>query len=300
MAKCSICEKKVSDVIPDFIVTDIEASGLVYNKNSIIEIAAIKVVDGKVVDTYSSFVHREKPLNSKAMQLTGITTQMLRDCQKDITEVMTEYRNFVGDFPLVGHNIESFDIKFINEAYLKVWGVPIENLCIDTLKLSYEYFEDAESHKLGDLADYAEIHKGTAHRALGDCETTLYLYEYMMEKAAGTFLNWSKKGKNVDKSNVGYPKYLKALYPPERCFEYHQKLIRSGYLEKAQPEELLNTLKVQELKNILQEHSLLIKGTKSVLISEIIDNVDISSLKLPEIYVPSKKGNEFLNLKENI
>lgn len=292
--------EKIFEVLPDCVITDIETSGLIYNKNSIIEIAAIKVINGKIMETYSSLIHRDKLLSSKITNLTGITTKMLRDCEKDVDEVMSEYRDFIGDLPLVGHNIEGFDIKFINEAYLKVWGEEIKNQSVDTLKLSYEYFDDVESHKLGDLADYAEIPKGSSHRALGDCETTLCLYEYMMKKAMSIFLNWSKKGKKIDESNMDYPKYIKSLYPLERCSEYHRKIMTSGYLEKAQPEELLNTFKVQELKDILQERSLPIKGAKAVLISRIIENMDISDLDLPEVYVPSKKGIDFLNLEGNI
>lgn len=292
--------KRNFEILPDCVITDIETSGLIYNKNSIIEIAAIKVINGKIMETYSSLIHRDKPLSSKITNLTGITTKMLRDCEKDVDEVMSEYRDFIGDLPLVGHNIEGFDIKFINEAYLKVWGEEIKNQSVDTLKLSYEYFDDVESHKLGDLADYAEIPKGSSHRALGDCETTLCLYEYMMKKAMSIFLNWSKKGKKIDESNMDYPKYIKSLYPLERCSEYHRKIMTSGYLEKAKPEELLNTFKAQELKDILQERSLPIKGAKAVLISRIIENMDISDLDLPEVYVPSKKGIEFLNLEGNI
>lgn len=210
------------DTMPDCVITDIETTGLVYNRNSIIEIAAIKIVDGKVSETYSSLVHRDKPLSGKIIELTGITTQMLRECNKSLEAVITEYKNFVGDLPLVGHNIKSFDIKFINEAYMKVFDTPISNECVDTLQLSYQYIGDAESYKLGELADFVGISIGTAHRALGDCETTLYLYAYMMNIMAATFLKWSKKGKKFEGTDEKYPKYLTANYLQGKCHELHK------------------------------------------------------------------------------
>lgn len=162
-----------------YVVTDIETSGLVYNKNSIIEIAAIKVVNDKIIDTYSSFIHRDKPLDSKITKLTGITTAMLRDCQKSIVDVITEYMEFIGDLPLVGHNISSFDIKFINEAYIQNLGKSISNRCIDTLLLSRTYIKGNADYKLQTLASYLNISQKDAHRALDDCQTTYELYKYL-------------------------------------------------------------------------------------------------------------------------
>lgn len=172
-------QKESFEIVPDCVITDIETSGLIYNKNSIIEIAAIKIIDGKVTGTYSSLVHRDKPLDSKIITLTGITTQMLRECKKSLEEVITEYRDFVCDFPLVGHNIKSFDIRFINEAYMTVFNQPISNDCIDTLLLAREQIKDSEDYKLQTLAQYLKLPVSGAHRALADCETTMRLYEHL-------------------------------------------------------------------------------------------------------------------------
>lgn len=285
-------KSKLFDTIPDCVITDIETSGLIYNKNSIIEIAAIKIVDSKVIDTYSSLIHRDKTLDGKIVSLTGITTQMLRECNKDLGTVMSEYREFVGELPLVGHNINSFDIKFINEAYIKTFGRAIENQCVDTLRLSYEYFLEAESHKLVDLANYANTPIGTSHRALGDCETTLYLYKFMMDIAATSFLDWSKKGKSVDETDMDYPKYIIKKYPVGMCYKYHNKLISSGYLETAKIDTILGTFKVPELKNILANNSMQTTGSKQTLIDRIIENIDVQSLDLPDVCIPTQKGVE--------
>lgn len=288
------------ELLPDCIVTDIETSGLVYNRNSIIEIAAIKIIDGKIHDTYSSLIHRDKPLDSKVASLTGITTSMLRDCDYSLSTVMSEYREFVGDLPLVGHNIKSFDIKFINAAYAQLGENLLSNPCIDTLKMSYEYFFDANSHKLGDLARFANIPVGTSHRALGDCETTLNLLKCMADIGAVSILKWSKNGKEYTGSDEIYPIYAKKNYPENICFKFHQKLISTGYLIEADKKVVLNSIyKIPDLQALLSRHNLPTKGTKKALVDRIVENLDIQELNLPTIYVPSEKGNAHFEKYQN-
>lgn len=283
-------QDKLFDTLPDCVITDIETSGLIYNKNSIIEIAAIKIVDCKIAGIYSTLIHRDKPLSSEVTSLTGITTKMLQDCKTSLDKAISEYRDFIGDLPLVGHNIKSFDIKFINQAYTKVFGSDINNECIDTLKMSYEYFIEAKSHKLTDLAEYAGTYTGDTHRALGDCETTLSLYKCMIDIASATLLKWSESGKPIDRTDMIYPKYIRKKYPIERCSVYHEKLISSGYLKKAGAEIVLKKLKVAQLKKILADHSLPPGGNKPELILRIMKNIDLSFLDIPDVYVPSQKG----------
>lgn len=292
-------QNKDYPLLPDCVITDVETSGLIYNKNSIIEVAAIKIVNSKVVGIYNSLVHRDKKLDTKTTSLTGISTQMLQLCDKTIDTVIAEYKEFVGNLPLVGHNIKAFDAKFLNEAYKKVCNEELENECIDTMKLSYEYFIESKSHKLNDLADYAGVKKGTAHRALGDCETTLYLYESMMNIAAVSCLKWSKNGKGIDETDEAYPAYVKKKYPLGLCHIHHRKLVETGYLKQAAITEVLKTFKVPELKNILLENSLCVKGTKADLIDRIIKNIDMHSLELPVVYIPSPEGEDHYNKYNN-
>lgn len=160
-----------------YVVTDIETSGLDCNVNSIIEISAIKVLNGEVVDNYSSLVHRESNLDPKIEALTGITTGMLKECPKTLDTVIKEYSDFIGEYPLIGHNISKFDILFIERAYKKALGVSVHNKCVDTLPLSKEYIRDSWNYKLQTLATHLNLSTNQAHRALSDCETTLELYK---------------------------------------------------------------------------------------------------------------------------
>lgn len=166
-----------------YVVTDIETTGLSYRSDSIIEISALKVENGNIVDSYSSLIHCDKPLSRKVTDLTGITDTMLHSCDNTLEKVLSEYRIFIGNLPLVGHNINSFDINFINEAYKQVWGIPILNLCIDTLALSKKYLFGPVNYKLQTLANYYKISVYKAHRATDDCMTTNELYKIILSKA---------------------------------------------------------------------------------------------------------------------
>lgn len=278
------------DCLTDCVVTDIETTGLSCYSDSIIEIAAIKIIDGKVVGVYESLIHRSEPLDSEIISLTGITSGMLKNCNKSLDMVISEYNDFIGCLPLVGHNIESFDIEFLQRAYMQVFGRKINNRCIDTLKMSYACFYDASSHKLGSLAIYAGTRMGVSHRALGDCETTLYLYDHMMKRNAAKLIKWSEKGKVIDETDQEYPQYIAKRYPDERCYEYHKKILHSGYLRQANKVESICAFRTSELKEILAEHSLKVSGSKVEIISRVVMNVDIDKIDLPELYIPTEKG----------
>lgn len=285
------------DTMPDCVIVDIETTGLDRCNDSIIEIAGIKIIDSEIVENYSSLIHYDKALDDKIVIITGITTDMVQNCEKNLAEVITEYRDFIGNLPLVGHNIEKFDFEFINRAYLEVFGKRISNRYTDTLILARVCMYDAPSKSLGELTHYAGTFRGIQHRALGDCETTLYLYDYMLKRSAAKLLKWSLRGKAFNGVNGEYPQYIAKRYPENRCHEYHKKLIYSEYMRQADGVETIYAFDLSELKDILSEYSLKKCGSKVELASRIAANVAIDKLNLPVLYIPTEKG---VNLIEKI
>lgn len=93
-------------------VFDIETTGLSRIQNDIIQISAIKVKDDKIIDKFNSFINPGYSLDKKIMYLTGITDEDLKDEPK-VDFVISEFKKFVDNLPLVGHNIIRFDIPFI-------------------------------------------------------------------------------------------------------------------------------------------------------------------------------------------
>lgn len=108
------------------------------------------------------------------------------------------------------------------------------------------------------------------------------------------FVSLSSGGKKIGKSNDDYPRYLNYRYGVCDPVNYHKKVIAAGYLCEASPEIALSKLKMNELKTILLEAGLLDKGKKDVLISRVVENIDLNSLNLDKYYIPSELGEKHL------
>ncbi len=157
-----------------FVVFDIETTGLNTRQNEIIEIGALKVKDGAIIDKFSTLIKPKSPISSFITNLTGITNQMVRNAPQ-IDEVLTNFMDFVGDNTLMGHNV-NFDINFIYDKLLECRLKPLTNDFVDTLRLSRIVLTNLSHHKLSDLADYYHIDKTGSHRSLKDVEMTLEVY----------------------------------------------------------------------------------------------------------------------------
>lgn len=157
-----------------FVIVDLETTGLSPIKNEIIEIGAIKVENGVVVDTMDIFVKPKTPVSYFITNLTGITNDMLKDGY-DIEEGMKKFIEFSGDYTLIAHNAR-FDIGFLNSNMNSCFNKDLENKYLDTVKISKEIVKGLPNYKLGTLAEYFNVDYKGAHRALKDCEITLDIY----------------------------------------------------------------------------------------------------------------------------
>ena len=162
-----------ASVFPEkYIVVDTETTGLDSSVNSIIEIAALKVENNVVVDTFHSYIYRDR-VPTEASRVNGITADMLADAPEEDT-VIQAYYNFAADLPVVGHNI-SFDIGFLRAAINKNLDVPYNITSFDTLEIARASL-DIPSKRLGDVADHLGIEHPYDHSALGDAQTTLAVF----------------------------------------------------------------------------------------------------------------------------
>lgn len=158
----------------DFVIVDLETTGLSPVKNEIIEIGAIKVENGQVVDTMDIFVKPKTPVSYFITNLTGITNEMLKSGY-DIEEGMKKFIEFSGNSTLIAHNAK-FDISFLKNNMYNCFNKDLENKYLDTVKISKEIVKDLPNYKLGTLAEYFNVDYKGAHRALKDCEITLDIY----------------------------------------------------------------------------------------------------------------------------
>ena len=171
-------------LVDEYVAIDTETTGLDTKWCELIEVSAVRYKNGTEVESYSSLVKPDTPISDFITELTGITNGMLEDAPK-VDEVIPSFLAFVGDSPVVGHNI-CFDAKFIDKCSRSITGESFGNTLIDTLRISRWAIDDIEKRNLGSVLLYCEKHsgnafdaKGAAHRALFDAKAAAFCYEYM-------------------------------------------------------------------------------------------------------------------------
>lgn len=169
------CVGKRLRIFPEsYVVIDTETTGLDPSKDELIEVAALKICNGEIADSFQSLLRPNQKVSSFVTQLTGITNEMLANapCAE---ELWNDFLEFVGDNIIIGHNVR-FDINFIYDCSVKYQGIPFDNDFVDTLYISRQYIHDIPNHQLSTLADYFHFSAINAHRALADCEVTNQIY----------------------------------------------------------------------------------------------------------------------------
>lgn len=164
--------------ISDYVVYDLETTGVVWSRDMILEIGAVKVRGKKVIDEFSSLVNPECHIPYQAVQVSGIDDDMVKDAPI-LSEVLPQFFDFIGDDVLVGHNIHTFDNCFIYRFSEEYFGKVPDNDYVDTLYLSRRIFPDMKHHKLSDMVAYYGIDVLEAHRALSDSKMNQQVYEHL-------------------------------------------------------------------------------------------------------------------------
>lgn len=165
-------------MINSYVCIDLETTGLNPKLDKIIEIGAVKVIDGQKVAIFSTFVNPGRKLEERIIQLTGITQKQV-DMAPEIEQVLPELIAFLEDLPLLGHRI-LFDYSFLKKAAVNQ-KYAFEKVGIDTLRIARVFLPQLEHRTLEYLCKYYEI-PHTAHRAIGDAEATCQLYHILVEK----------------------------------------------------------------------------------------------------------------------
>lgn len=178
--------KSLMRYVPDYVVFDLETTGLSPVKDEMIELAGIKVNGGEITDTFSTLINPGRKIPAAASRVNQITDEMVADAPL-LKDVLEDFLTFFGSYVLVGHNIRSFDLKFISYAAYSLFGKTIANDYIDTLYMSRRCLPQLGSHKLVDVSAYFSLNCEGAHRALNDCMMNQQCYEAMgkIEPAAG-------------------------------------------------------------------------------------------------------------------
>ena len=160
----------------NYVVCDLETTGLDPLTDRIIEIGMVRVQHGEISGTYHTMVNPGMPLPLKIKRITGIDDSDLINAPP-ITDVMNEVIDFIGNDAIVGHNIR-FDLDFLAAAQ----GLPFNNPHYDTVELARTLLPNAPSHRLESLCAALNIETAGSHRALNDAMATAHLMVLLMQK----------------------------------------------------------------------------------------------------------------------
>ena len=163
------------EFVNDYVVLDLETTGLSPNKNEIIEIAAIKVKNDKVLEVYNKLIKPDNGISEFITSITDISKEMIENAP-NIKDVIKEFNDFINDEIIIGYNI-CFDLNFISDKSIKHLGKDINNKYIDVMKLVKTVFPQIKHYKQTDIADLFNIDTDSAHRALKDCEMCKKIYD---------------------------------------------------------------------------------------------------------------------------
>ena len=201
-------------MLKDYVAFDLETTGLDAENDYIIEIGALKVRDGKVIDRFMEFVKPPVLISRRITEITGITNEMVQ-VARDTKDIIRDFVAFCGDDVLLGHNL-MFDYKFM-KIYASRHGLPFEKRGIDTLKIARKVHKNLESKSLGVLCEHYHIVNRAAHRAYHDALATAKLYHMMAhdfeEEQAEVFeaTTLQYRPKKVQPCTAKQIQYLRAL-----------------------------------------------------------------------------------------
>ena len=166
----------------EYVVFDVETTGLSAVYDSIIELAGVKMYKGNVIDEFQEFIDPGEELSNFTTQLTGITNEMVRGSKSE-QQVLGEFKEFTKDTILVAHNAQ-FDMGFINKGYTKNDLSVATEAVIDTLELARFLYPEFKTFGLSALAKRFDVSLEQHHRAIYDAETTGHLLSIFLKELA--------------------------------------------------------------------------------------------------------------------
>lgn len=172
--------KSKKDAVSEYVIVDIETTGLDNSSSEIIEIGAVHILNDLVTDQFSALVKCQQPLPREIIELTGITPEELAEKGVSLKEALEKFVAFCGKKDLVAYNIK-FDMQFLQAACKNI-GLPLlKNKQIDVMLLAKKKLR-LKSYRLIAVVENLGIEGVQAHRALEDCLLVYGIYEKLKDK----------------------------------------------------------------------------------------------------------------------
>ena len=170
--------KNIATYIENYVLFDLETTGISCHSDDVIEISALRVRDGRVTDSFSSLVNPGRPIPWAASRVNNITDDMVAG-EPTMEEILPEFLDFVGEDVLAGHNIAKFDLNFLYRDSMTRFGLLPGNDYVDTLLFARQSLPGLRSYALTALAEHYGLTTQGAHRALNDCRMNQQVFELL-------------------------------------------------------------------------------------------------------------------------
>lgn len=182
--------EKGQDFSASYVVFDIETTGFSPVKDSIIEIGAVKLCEGEIVEHFSSFINPCIPIPYRIQDLTGINDEMVADALP-VEEVLPKFLDFIGESVLVAHNAH-FDSGFIREK-AKAMGIDTDFTVVDTVALARIMLPGLKNHKLDVVAKELNVSLENHHRAVDDALACAGIFKELTNRLKEQGINTLKE-----------------------------------------------------------------------------------------------------------
>ncbi len=244
----------------NYTVIDLETTGLESATDEIIEVAALRVRNGAVVDRFQSLIRCCSPLSPIITDITGIKPEDLASAPT-LESCLPSYLAFLGDDCLVGHNV-GFDTGFLAAACAKLGLPAFHPATVDTLKLSRKKLS-LPSYKLTEVRIALNLPEHNAHRALDDCQTTMEVYEALKQRkeTAKRSSGRNFRGAPLERHRELYPDTV--VSGPNSPF-YGANCVLTGelHIDRSEAEAMLTEAGAILKSSVSQKTNLLIVGVQ--------------------------------------
>ncbi|MDR2615848.1 MAG: PHP domain-containing protein, partial [Oscillospiraceae bacterium] len=257
----------------EFVVFDIETTGLNSSKDRITEIAAVTIRGGEILSEFHTYANPGIRIPREITELTGITDETVRGAPSQLDAVRA-FLDYAGDRPLSAHNA-SFDLGFIYEVCYTN-GVAFTNACLDTLSLARAIFPELYNHKLPTVSSALRLPKFDHHHALADAKTTGLI--------TAAFIKILKERKLCSSDDIN--RYIHDLPTKQRRRVNHIILLTKTQAGLKNLYKLISASHLEHFnRNPVIPKSLLLKHREGLLVG--------SACEAGEIFASVERGSRF-------
>ena len=186
------------------VVIDVETTGLDYTREKIIEFAGVKLVNGKITDTFETLINPHQHIRKSSQAIHGISEDDLKDAPEE-SDIYPKIFDFIGDASIVAHNA-IFDFSFLNKTSKRLYDKQLENNYIDTQMMFKEVYPQIESCGLDNLVAIFQASNTQRHRAMGDAMALALCYP-KLKKMYFQKYNWQLS--QIDNVEYLFERYLR-------------------------------------------------------------------------------------------